>query len=71
MTAEKFIFAWIKSEVLLPKKLMFKPTNLYNEMLKDIENNKNIENKNKNKHKVKRTRKKKKEKRENRKGGNK
>ena len=62
MTAEKFILAWIKSEVLLPKKLMFKPTNLYNEMLKDIENNKNIENKNKNKHKVKRTRKKKREK---------
>ena len=24
MTAEKFIYAWIKSEILMPKKLMFK-----------------------------------------------
>ena len=54
MTAEKFIYAWIKSEILMPKKLMFKPTNLYDEMLKNIENNKKIDSKNKKKHKLKR-----------------
>ena len=41
MTAEKFITAWIKSEILTPKKLTFKPTNLYYEDLKNIENRKN------------------------------
>lgn len=40
MTAEKFITAWIKSEILTPKKLNFKPTNLYYEDLKNIENRK-------------------------------
>lgn len=40
MTAEKFIIAWIKSEILTPKKLTFKPTNLYYEDLKNIENRK-------------------------------
>lgn len=40
MTAEKFISAWIKSEILMPKKLIFKPTNLYYEDLKNIENRK-------------------------------
>ena len=40
MTAEKFITAWIKSEILTPKKLTFKPTNLYYEYLKNIENRK-------------------------------
>ena len=35
MTAEKFITAWIKSEILTPKKLTFKPTNLYYEDLKN------------------------------------
>ena len=35
MTAEKFLWAWIKSEILLPKRLTFRPTNLYNEALKD------------------------------------
>ena len=34
MTAEKFIWAWIKSEFLMPKKLMFHPDNLYYETLK-------------------------------------
>lgn len=57
MTAEKFIYAWIKSEILMPKKLMFKPTNLYDEMLKNIENKKKIEIKNKKKHKFKKARK--------------
>lgn len=40
MTAEKFIVAWIKSEILTPKKLTFKPINLYYEDLKNIENKK-------------------------------
>lgn len=40
MTAEKFISAWIKSEILTPKKLTFKPVNLYYEDLKNIESRK-------------------------------
>ena len=31
MTAEQFVWAWIKSEFLMPKKLMFNPDNLYYE----------------------------------------
>ena len=34
MTAEKFIVAWVKSQIMLPKKLLFRPTNIYHEMLK-------------------------------------
>jgi hypothetical protein len=34
MTAEKFILAWIKSEFLVPKKLTFRPTNTYYELMK-------------------------------------
>ena len=37
MTAEKFVAAWIKSMILTPKRLTFKPTNLYYEYLKNIE----------------------------------
>lgn len=33
MTAEQFIFAWFKSEVLYPKRLVFKAENIYFEML--------------------------------------
>ena len=48
MSAEQFIYAWIKSEFLIPKHLTFKPTNFYYELLKDKlekeENNENIEN---------------------------
>ena len=51
MTAEKFIFAWIKSEILLPKHLTFKPDNLYFEMIKNIENNKKLESKKKKRNK--------------------
>lgn len=40
MTAEKFISAWIKSEILTPKKLTFKPVNSYYEDLKNIESRK-------------------------------
>ena len=34
MSAEEFIWAWIKSEFLLPKKLMFGATNTYHEIMK-------------------------------------
>lgn len=34
MTAEQFVWAWIKSEFLMPKKLMFLPDNLYFETMK-------------------------------------
>lgn len=34
MTAEKFIWAWFKSEFLLPKKLVFHSTNTYYELMK-------------------------------------
>jgi hypothetical protein len=35
MSAEKFAWAWLKSEFLIPKHLTFKPTNYYYELLKD------------------------------------
>ena len=34
MTAEKFVWAWFKSEFLMPKKLVFHCTNTYYELLK-------------------------------------
>lgn len=34
MTAEQFVWAWIKSELLMPKRLTFHPDNLYYEALK-------------------------------------
>ena len=34
ITAEQFVWAWIKSEFLMPKKLMFLPDNLYYETMK-------------------------------------
>lgn len=40
MTAEKFVMAWVKSMILTPKRLTFKPVNLYYEDLKNIENRK-------------------------------
>lgn len=33
MPTEKFIWAWIKSEILMPKKLMFRAVNFYYETL--------------------------------------
>lgn len=33
MIAEKFIYAWIKSESLIPKKLVFHTTNTYLELM--------------------------------------
>ncbi len=39
MTAEQFLWAWLKSEVLEPKQLRFEPENTYYEALKkSIEN---------------------------------
>lgn len=38
MTAEKFFVAWLKSEILTPKKLLFKPSNYYLEMYKQEKN---------------------------------
>lgn len=35
MTAEQFIWVWFKSEILEPKRLYFKPSNLYYDVLKD------------------------------------
>lgn len=34
MTAEQFVWAWIKSEFLMPKRILFVPDNLYFEALK-------------------------------------
>lgn len=34
MTAEKAIYAWFKSEFMIPKKLLFKNTNIYYTILK-------------------------------------
>lgn len=34
MTAEKFIYAWVKSEFLIPKKLVFHPRNTYLELMR-------------------------------------
>lgn len=36
MTAEQFLWAYIKSEFLMPKKLTFYPTNIYYEALKNV-----------------------------------
>ena len=39
MTAEQFIWAWLRSEFIEPKEIKFEPVNLYYEALKDtIEN---------------------------------
>ena len=45
MTAEKFFVAWLKSEVLTPKKLVFKPSNYYLEMYKQGQKYKDKNNK--------------------------
>lgn len=36
MTCEQFIWAWIKSEFIMPKKLLFLPENLYYEAMKHV-----------------------------------
>ena len=35
MNAEEFVWAWIKSEILMPRVLLFKPENFYDELLKE------------------------------------
>ena len=35
MTAEKFIWAYIKSEILIPKRLVFRNTNMYWQMIEE------------------------------------
>ena len=35
MYAEEFVIAWIKSEILTPSVLLFKPENFYYELMKD------------------------------------
>ena len=40
MTAEQFIWAWVKSEILIPSQLKFSADNIYYEMYKDnLKNN--------------------------------
>ena len=34
MSAEKFVIAWVKSEILMPKRLIFKPNNYYLDLYK-------------------------------------
>ncbi len=36
MTAEQFAWAWIKSQILMPKRLTFTPHNIYYDILKDV-----------------------------------
>ena len=36
MTAEQFIWAWVKSEFLIPKRLTFQPENIYYEAVKSV-----------------------------------
>ena len=61
MTAEKFFMAWLKSEILTPKRLIFKPDNYYLNLYKERQKykdkgkkqNKKIDKKKKNKKKEK------------------
>jgi hypothetical protein len=39
MTAEQFAWAWFKSEIIMPKRLTFKPSNIYYEALKPLLDN--------------------------------
>lgn len=39
MTAEQFIWAWIRSELIEPRELTVRPSNLYMSVLEDIEKN--------------------------------
>lgn len=58
MNAEEFVIAWIRSEILMPKVLFFKPVNYYEELLKqeikdDEEEKKSVVSKKKKKRKSK------------------
>lgn len=41
MTAEQFAWAWIKSEILMPKHLTFRPENIYYEAVRPLIENPN------------------------------
>lgn len=45
MTAEKFFWAWVKSEILIPKRLTFKPQNYYLNLYKQNQKIKEKDNK--------------------------
>lgn len=49
MTAEKFIWAYIKSEILIPKRLVFRNTNLYWQMIEQGKKDKGKKKKEKSK----------------------
>jgi hypothetical protein len=36
MTAERFVWAWLKSSFIIPQKLMFKADNIYYEVMKPV-----------------------------------
>ncbi|MBR7074337.1 MAG: PrgI family protein, partial [Oscillospiraceae bacterium] len=36
MPAEKFVWVWLRSEMIEPKEIRFLPTNLYYEAVKDV-----------------------------------
>ena len=40
MTAEKFVLAWIRSEILVPRQLAYHSKNIYEELLKTDSNKK-------------------------------
>ena len=50
MTAEKFIWAWIKSELLIPKRLTFYNTNVYYHLLDLDEKEKKLKKEAKKRH---------------------
>lgn len=35
MSAEKFVIVWVRSQLLMPRQLLFKPTNIYMEIVAD------------------------------------
>ena len=42
MTAEQFLWAWLRSEIIEPNEFIFEPTNIYYEIMKEkIENDEN------------------------------
>lgn len=47
MNLEDFLVAYIKTEILTPKRLTFKPVNFYEELMKDIKGDEEINEKNK------------------------
>ena len=48
MTAEKFIWAYIKSEILIPKRLVFRNTNMYWQLIEEGQKDKGKKGRSKN-----------------------